>query len=66
MTPPVLAAVDVRWPQADAFRIFTERIGAWWPLPTHGCFGDKAAGLRFADGQLVEEKVLGLFATTEG
>lgn len=59
MTPPVLAAVHVRRSPVDAFRVFTDRIGAWWPLPTHGCFGEKAAGLRFADGRLVEESVDG-------
>lgn len=59
MTAPVLATVHVRRSQEDAFRVFTDRIGAWWPLLTHGCFGDKAAGLHFAGGRLVESSVDG-------
>jgi Activator of Hsp90 ATPase homolog 1-like protein/DinB superfamily len=57
--PPVLAAVHVKRPPEVAFRTFTERIGDWWPLATHGCFGDKAAGLSFVAGQLVERSVDG-------
>jgi uncharacterized protein YndB with AHSA1/START domain len=52
--PPVLAAVHVRRPPEVAFRAFTERMGDWWPLATHGLYGDQAAGLSFVDGQLVE------------
>jgi uncharacterized protein YndB with AHSA1/START domain len=59
MTAPVLASVHVRRPADVAFRVFTERIGDWWPLPTHGCFGEQAAGLRIADGRLVERSVDG-------
>jgi len=57
--PPVLAAVHVRRSPEDAFRAFTERIGEWWPLPTHGCFADRAAGVEFAGGLLVERSVDG-------
>jgi uncharacterized protein YndB with AHSA1/START domain len=32
---PVLRSVSVRRPVAEAFRIFTEEIGSWWPLDTH-------------------------------
>jgi hypothetical protein len=59
VTAPVLAAVHVRRPADVAFQVFTDRIGDWWPLPTHGCFGEKAADLRIADGQLVERSVDG-------
>jgi uncharacterized protein YndB with AHSA1/START domain len=59
MIPPVLASVHVRRSPVDAFRVFTDRIGAWWPLPTHGCFGAEAAGLRFDGGRLVEESAGG-------
>jgi uncharacterized protein YndB with AHSA1/START domain len=59
MTAPVLAAVHVRRSPEVAFRVFTDRIGAWWPLPTHGCFQEKAAGLQIADGRLVEESMTG-------
>jgi hypothetical protein len=57
--PPVLAAVHVKRPPEVAFRTFTERIGDWWPLATHGCFGEDAAGLSIVDGQLVERSVDG-------
>ena len=29
---PVVKSIDVRRSAADAFRIFTEQISAWWPL----------------------------------
>jgi uncharacterized protein YndB with AHSA1/START domain len=32
---PVVREVSVRRSTTDAFRIFTEEIGAWWPLDTH-------------------------------
>ncbi len=32
---PVVKSVDVRRSAADAFRIFTEQISAWWPIETH-------------------------------
>jgi uncharacterized protein YndB with AHSA1/START domain len=32
---PVVKTVDVRRTPADAFRLFTEEISAWWPLKTH-------------------------------
>jgi hypothetical protein len=32
---PVVKRVEVRRSAADAFRIFTEEISAWWPMATH-------------------------------
>lgn len=32
---PVVKTINVRRSAADAFRIFTEEISAWWPLATH-------------------------------
>ncbi|HYD71842.1 MAG TPA: SRPBCC domain-containing protein [Candidatus Binatia bacterium] len=32
---PVVKSIDVRRSAADAFRIFTQEIAAWWPLETH-------------------------------
>ena len=32
---PVVKRVDVRRSAADAFRIFTQEISAWWPMETH-------------------------------
>ncbi|HEY6747033.1 MAG TPA: SRPBCC domain-containing protein [Mycobacteriales bacterium] len=59
MSAPVLASVHVRRSPVDAFRVFTDRIGDWWPLSTHGCFGSRAVGLRFDDGRLVERSADG-------
>lgn len=56
---PVLRATHVRRPADQAFALFTDRIGAWWPLPTHGLFGARSAGLAFEDGRLVERSVDG-------
>lgn len=32
---PVVKSIDVRRSAADAFRIFTQEISAWWPMATH-------------------------------
>ena len=32
---PVVMTIDVKRTPADAFRIFTEELSAWWPLDTH-------------------------------
>lgn len=52
--PPVLRTVTVNTTPSEAFRVFTEEIGVWWPLSTHSVFGDTANGVRFDDGRLVE------------
>lgn len=57
--PPVLRAALVRCDADEAFAAFTDRIGAWWPLPTHGLFGARAGGVAFEDGRLVERSVDG-------
>ncbi len=57
--PPVVRATWVRCDPEAAFEAFTERIGAWWPLPTHGMYGDRAGGVAFEDGRLVERSVAG-------
>jgi Activator of Hsp90 ATPase homolog 1-like protein len=59
VTAPVLAAVHVRRSPEVAFRTFTERIGEWWPLSTHGLYGERAAGLSIVDGKLVERSAGG-------
>lgn len=58
-TAPVLRAATVTRPPAEAFRIFTEEIGAWWPLPSHGLYHERAGGLAFRDGSLIETSVDG-------
>ena len=32
---PVVKSINVRRSAADAFRIFTQEISAWWPMATH-------------------------------
>lgn len=32
---PIVKSLDVRRSAADAFRIFTAEISAWWPMATH-------------------------------
>ena len=50
---PLVREVLVRTDQETAFALFTDRIGSWWPLATHGVFGEHAT-LAFEDGRLVE------------
>lgn len=57
--PPVMRAAWIGQDPKEAFEIFTDRIGAWWPLPTHGVFGEKSAGLAFRNEQLIEHSVEG-------
>ena len=61
--PPVVRAATVERSADAAFTIFTDQIGAWWPLPTHGIFGDSSGGVHFADGHLVEIAVDGSMTT---
>lgn len=60
---PVLRSTHVTLAADDAFRLFTDRIGAWWPLTSHGCFGAGSAGVAFEDGLLVERSLAGERAT---
>ena len=39
---PVVRRVDVRRTPADAFRLFTEQMSAWWPLKSHSRAKDAA------------------------
>ena len=50
---PLVREVLVRTDQATAFALFTDRIGEWWPLASHGVFGEHAT-VAFEDGRLVE------------
>jgi hypothetical protein len=50
---PVVREVLVRTDVETAFALFTDRIGSWWPLATHGVFGEHAT-VAFEDGRLVE------------
>lgn len=60
---PVRRAVHVRCSAEDAFRHFTVGIGRWWPLETYGVYLDKAAGVDFTDGLLVERSADGKTST---
>lgn len=42
---PVVRKVDVRCSPEDAFRIFTEQLGSWWPAATHSVGGDKVSSV---------------------
>jgi uncharacterized protein YndB with AHSA1/START domain len=57
--PPLRREVIVDAGPALAFEVFTERIGAWWPLGGHSVYGD-GADVRFADpgvgARIVESK----------
>jgi uncharacterized protein YndB with AHSA1/START domain len=53
-TQAVRKSVVVEAEPETAFRVFTDRIQTWWPLGTHGIFGDDAERLAFEDGKLVE------------
>lgn len=51
--PPLRRQVLVACDQPTAYRLFTDEIGSWWPLESHGCFG---AGGRVAfEGQQIVE-----------
>ena len=41
-----------------AFRVFTQRIGSWWPLGDHGVYGADAT-VSFEDGDIVERSATG-------
>lgn len=40
---PVVRSVEVAADIDKAFRVFTERIGEWWPLDTHSIFQGRAS-----------------------
>jgi len=42
---PVVRNVDVPCSPEEAFRIFTEQVGSWWPAVTHSGGGDKVVSV---------------------
>ncbi|MEZ5178242.1 MAG: SRPBCC family protein [Acidimicrobiales bacterium] len=51
--PPIRRSIVVPTSPDDAFRLWTDDIGAWWPLDPHSVHG--AGGtVAFVDGELVE------------
>ena len=54
---PVRKERHLSIPAEEAFRLFTDRMGAWWPLSSHSIAGAAAADVRFegrAGGQVWE------------
>ena len=56
---PILRATHVRRAPDDAFRLFTDHIGAWWPLTSHSVLDGRAVSVAFVDGRIVERTVDG-------
>ena len=57
MIEPIQRSVIVNRSVEDAFRIFTDEIGRWWPLESHSIGEDKVATALFeggAGGRVVE------------
>ncbi|MFN2483692.1 MAG: SRPBCC domain-containing protein [Candidatus Limnocylindria bacterium] len=44
-TEPVRHAVTVSLPVDEAWRLFTEQMGRWWPLESHSLYGSDATGI---------------------
>ncbi len=56
---PVRRSVAVRRPLEDAFRLFTEGIGTWWPFETHSIGADEVETAVFeprVGGELYEQQ----------
>jgi uncharacterized protein YndB with AHSA1/START domain len=51
---PVVRSVSVRREVEEAFRIFTEEIGSWWPLESHA----RAVAQRTGEGVKAETVIL--------
>ena len=43
--PPVVKTIVVARAQEDAFRLYTQEFGKWWPHATHSLGGDKVAAV---------------------
>lgn len=56
---PILRATHVARPPGEAFSLFTDHIGAWWPLATHTVLDGRAISMGFVDGRIVERTVDG-------
>jgi uncharacterized protein YndB with AHSA1/START domain len=58
-TPPVVRTTTVACDPVDAFEIFTERIGQWWPHASHSVFEAECASIAFEDGRIIERSTDG-------
>ena len=57
LIPPVVKVTEVQQSPAEAFRLFTEEMGIWWPMQTHSVAeGDaKQCGMQcHAGGEIYE------------
>ena len=57
MIEPIRFSVTVPLSVPDAFALFTERMTAWWPLPTHSLAQERAERVDFephVGGRIVE------------
>lgn len=52
--PPIELDTLVPCSPEAAFDYFTRDIARWWPLSRYSCSGERAAGVRFDDGKIVE------------
>ena len=41
---PIRKELDLPCRPADAFRMFTDEMGQWWPLATHSLFAERSRG----------------------
>jgi Activator of Hsp90 ATPase homolog 1-like protein len=60
---PVRRAVTVERALEDAFRVFTEGLGSWWPVATHSIAKDAVENVvmeRRVDGRLYERTTDGV------
>jgi Activator of Hsp90 ATPase homolog 1-like protein len=60
---PVRRAVTVERPLEDAFRVFTEGLGSWWPVATHSIAKDAVQTVVMesrVDGRLYERTTDGI------
>ena len=58
VSAPVVRTVRVSCPPDDAFRMFTDDIGSWWPMETHSVFG-ATARVAVEGGEVVEHSAAG-------
>lgn len=48
---PIVKRLHLRLPVQEAFALFTQEIGRWWPLGSHSCSLNREARLRL-DGRV--------------
>jgi uncharacterized protein YndB with AHSA1/START domain/uncharacterized protein YciI len=56
--PPLRRQVLVACDPATAFRLWTDDIGAWWPVASHSCFGE-GSHVAFDGDRIVETSSTG-------